>query len=235
MFYKKVEKPSDNPTESLGFQNSETTTENQLNSQILFTYANLDTVTTPYANLFKSLRLPITNDEINLFSDTHKESAMSWLNKREIIVAEIPKGQYGELIDGKTFKLTIPVTLNGVPTATTVYGSYFGFDGIGTQKIFVSSLNNERCEGRSFVGSLGAASSPNSNITLLYSNEIQKPKGSRNVTTIFEEPIFTLKGIMLLFSFLIGSLIFPIPINSPNLLYKPTDVINVGLFVIFSS
>jgi len=192
MFYKKVEKPSDNPTESLGFQNSETTTENQLNSQILFTYANLDTVTTPYANLFKSLRLPITNDEINLFSDTHKESAMSWLNKREIIVAEIPKGQYGELIDGKTFKLTIPVTLNGVPTATTVYGSYFGFDGIGTQKIFVSSLNNERCEGRSFVGSLGAASSPNSNITLLYSNEIQKPKGSRNVTTIFEEPIFTL-------------------------------------------
>jgi hypothetical protein len=192
MFYKKVEKTSDSPTASLGFQNSVTTTENQLNSQVLFTYANLNTVTTPYANLFKSLRLPITNDERDSFSNTHKDSAMSWLNTREIIVAEIPKGQYGELIDGKTFALKIPVTLNGVASSTTVYGSYFGFDGTGLTKTFVTKLNNERCEGRSFVGSLGVASSPNSNITLLYSNEIQKPKGSRNVTTIFEEQIVTL-------------------------------------------
>jgi hypothetical protein len=192
MFYKKVEKTSDSPTASLGFQNSETITENQLNSQVLFTYANLDTVTTPYANLFKSLRLPITTDETTTFSNTHKDSAISYLNTREIIVAEIPKGQYGELIDGKTFKLTIPVMLNGVASATTVYGSYFGFDGISSQKIFVSSLNNERCEGRSFVGSLGAASSPNSNITLLYSNEIQKPKGSRNIQVAFDQTIISL-------------------------------------------
>jgi len=192
MFYKKVEKTSDSPDASLGFQSSVTTTENQLDSQVLFTYANLNTVTTPYGNLFKSLRLPITTDEITAFTSTHQNSAIGFLNREEIIVAEIPKGQYGELIDGKTFSLKIPVVLSGVATSTTIYGSYFGFDGTGTTKSFVKKLNNERCEGRSFVGSLGAASSPNSNITLLYSNDIQRPKGSRQVDTLVNDQPITL-------------------------------------------
>jgi hypothetical protein len=190
MFYKKVEKTSDSA--SLGFQKTVTTTDSSLNSGVLFTYANLDTLTTPYGNLFKSLRLPITTDEITTFTNTHKDSAISYLNTREIIVAEIPKGQYGELIDGKTFALKIPVTLNGVASSTTVYGSYFGFNGKSGQNItFNKTLNTDLCERQNYLGDLGASSS-NSNITFLYSNEIQKPTGSRNVEVALEQTVISL-------------------------------------------
>jgi len=192
MFYKKVEKTSDSPTASLGFQKTVTTTDSTLNSGVLFTYANLDTLTTPYGNLFKSLRLPITTDEITTFTNTYKDSAISYLNTREIIVAEIPKGQYGELIDGKTFSLKIPVTLNGVASSTTVYGSYFGFNSQSQGGSFNKTLNTDLCEKQDYVGNLGASSTPNSNITFLYSNEIQKPTGSRNVEVALEQTIISL-------------------------------------------
>jgi len=192
MFYKKVEKTSD--SSSLGFQSTVTITETApLDTEVLFTYANLDTISTPYGNLFKSLRLPITDAETSGFLDSFDNTALSYLSTREIIVAEIPKGQYGELIDGKTFSLKIPVMLNGVASSTTVYGSYFGYNGKKGETItFNTGLNNDLCEKQSYVSDLGANSSPNSNITFLYSNEIKKPIGSKNIEVVFEQTTITL-------------------------------------------
>lgn len=191
MFYKKVEKVND--TASLGFQEVATTTDTTLDDEVLFTYANLDTKSTPYGNLFKSLRLPITDVETSGFINLFNNTALSYLNTREIIVAEIPKGQYGELIDGKTFKLTFPVMLNGVASSTTVYGSYFGYNGKNGQTItFNTGLNADLCEKQSYVSDLGAAPSPNSNITFLYSNEIKKPIGTKNIQVAFEQTTISL-------------------------------------------
>ena len=187
MFYKKIEKIDDNT--SLGFQETVTRTDTTIDNEVLFTYANLDTTSTPYGNLFKSLRLPITNEETAAFLDLFNDTALSYLNTREIIVAEIPKGQYGELIDGKTFKLKFPVTLNGVPSSTTLYGAYFGFNGSiknGDNVTFNISLNTDLCEKQSYIGSLGASESPNSNITFLYSNEIKRPIGSKTIEVPFD-------------------------------------------------
>jgi hypothetical protein len=191
MFYKKVEKISENA--DLGFETEVTTTNSTLDSQVLFTYANLDNTSTPYGNLFKSLRLPITDSEISDYTDLFNNTALSYLNTREIIIAEIPKGQYGELIDGKTFSLTFPVILNGVASSTTVYGTYFGYNGKGGDAItFNSTLNYEFCEKQSYVSSLGAAPSPNSNITFLYSNEIKRPIGSKNIDVALDQTTITL-------------------------------------------
>jgi hypothetical protein len=185
MFYKKVEKISD--TADLGFEKAVTTTNSTLDSQVLFTYANLDNTSTPYGNLFKSLRLPITDSEISNYTNLFNNTALSYLSTRQVIVAEIPKGQYGELIDGKTFSLKIPVMLGGVASSTTVYGSYFGYNGKSGETItFNDRLNYDFCEKQSYVSDLGAAPSPNSNITFLYSNEIQKPIGSRTPTVVLE-------------------------------------------------
>ena len=180
MFYKKVEKVND--SSSLGFQEAATSADNTLDNEVLFTYANLDTKSTPYGNLFKSLRLPITDIETRGFLNLFNNTALSYLNTKEIIVAEIPKGQYGELIDGKTFSLKIPVMLGGVASSTTVYGSYFGYNGKSGETItFNTGLNSDLCEKQSYVSDLGAAPSPNSNITFLYSNEIKKPIGTKNI------------------------------------------------------
>jgi hypothetical protein len=179
MFYKKVEKVND--TASLGFQTDITTTETTLNEQVLFTYANLDTISTPYGNLFKSLRLPITDTETSGFLNLFNNTALSSLNTRKVIVAEIPKGQYGELIDGKTFKLKIPVMLGGVASSTTVYGTYFGYDGKkGETVTFKTGLNNDFFEKQRYLSSL-ASTQENPNITFLYSNEIKRPIGSKNI------------------------------------------------------
>ena len=186
MFYKKVEKTSDSAT--LGFQEAVTSTDTTLDNEVLFTYANLDTKSTPYGNLFKSLRLPITDVETSGFINLFNNTALSYLNTTEIIVAEIPKGQYGELIDGKTFSLKIPVILGGVVSSATVYGSYFGYNGRSGQTItFNTGLNRDLCEKQSYVSDLGAAPSPNSNITFLYSNEIKRPIGSKNIVVAFEQ------------------------------------------------
>jgi hypothetical protein len=193
MFYKKVEKTSDSPTASLGFQESKTITNTTLDNKVLFTYANLNTKSTPYGNLFKSLRLPITDIETNGFSNLFNNTALSNLKTKEIIVAEIPKGQYGELIDGKTFYLKIPVMLGGVASSTTLYGSYFGYNGKSGETItFNTGLNSDLCEKQSYINDLGASPSPNSNITFLYSNEIQKPIGSRTPTVVLDSTTISL-------------------------------------------
>jgi hypothetical protein len=104
-----------------------TSSSNLSDNKLLYTYAKKSLTTTPYGNLFKSFNFPITNSEIEQFLAEYNTTALSYLNVDEIVVVEIPKGEYGELIDGKTFQLTLPVTLNSVETATTVYGTYFGF------------------------------------------------------------------------------------------------------------
>ena len=73
------------------------------NNKLLYTYANLNDTTRPYGNLFKSFNFPITQNEIgnfNSFYDNQTQpTALGNLNVNEIIVVEIPKGEYGELID----------------------------------------------------------------------------------------------------------------------------------------
>ena len=98
-----------------GFQREIYSSSSSLNgNKLLYTYAKKDEIATPYGNLFRSFNFPITNDEIAAYNSEYTNTALEHLNKNEIIVVEIPKGQYGELIDGKTFKLTLPVTLNSV-------------------------------------------------------------------------------------------------------------------------
>jgi hypothetical protein len=185
MFYKKVEKIND--TASLGFQETRTSASNTLDTEILFTYASLQEEQTPYGNLFKSFRLPITNEERDSFFGLYSNTAISFLQTDSIIVAEIPKGEYGELIDGKTFRLTFPVVLSGVPSSTTVYGSYFGFVG-KSGLTFDTKLNEKLFEKQTYLNNL-SSSLLYSNITFLYSNDIKKPIGDITSTQIYNSAI----------------------------------------------
>lgn len=172
MFYKRIQKNTDNTTgfqKTLNFEGSKTLNGNKL----LFTYANLDDTSLPYGNLFKAFKLPITNSESVNYNSLYDNTALEYFgDKRQIIVVEIPKGEYGELIDGKTFKLKIPVVLNSVLTSTTVYGSYFGFN---------SNLNKDLSDRNVFSSQFGFTPNKdndfNSNITYLFSNEIKRPVG----------------------------------------------------------
>jgi hypothetical protein len=155
-------------------------------NKLLYTYAKKAEITTPYGNLFRSFNFPITNNEISTYNNTYQNTALEHLNKDEIIVIEIPKGEYGELIDGKTFKLTLPVTLNSVATSTTVYGSYFGYLGLDANTFIGAQLNKRLSErNENYFGFVPTADNDfNTNVTFLYCNDIQKPKNKGDIVTV---------------------------------------------------
>lgn len=172
-----------------------TSSANLNNNKLLYTYANKTELSTPYGNLFKSFNFPITNNEIIQFLADYNNTALSHLNVNEIVVIEIPKGEYGELIDGKTFQLTLPVTLNSVETATTVYGAYFGYLGKNaTTFIGGRNLNNQLSErNKNYFGfDPSNDNGNNTNVTFLYSNDIQKPKSTGDEVTILTSTTITL-------------------------------------------
>lgn len=183
-----------------GFQKVIYTNSSNLNdNKLLYTYAKKSLTTTPYGNLFKSFNFPITNNEIEQFLSEYNNTALSYLNVDEIVVIEIPKGEYGELIDGKTFQLTLPVTLNSVETATTIYGTYFGFLGKGANSfIGGKNLNNQLSErNKNYFGfDPSNENGNNTNVTFLYCNDVTdgRPKQTGDEVTILSATTFTLNN-----------------------------------------
>lgn len=179
-----------------GFQKIVYPTSSNLNgNKLLYTYAEKTKLTTPYGNLFKSFNFPITNAETQRFLVEYGATALSYLNVDKVVVVEIPKGEYGELIDGKTFQLTLPVTLNSVQTATTVYGTYFGFLGTGANTyIGGRNLNNQLSErNKNYFGfEPSSDNGNNTNVTFLYCNDVTdgrpKDKGDE-ITVLTATPI----------------------------------------------
>lgn len=181
-----------------GFQKVIYTSSSNLDeNKLLYTYAKKTETSTPYGNLFKSFNFPITNDETQRFLAEYGNTALSWLNASEIVVIEIPKGEYGELIDGKTFQLTLPVTLNSIETATTVYGTYFGYQETGAN-IFIGgrSLNKQLSErNKNYFGFDPTQENDyNTNVTFLYSNDIAPPKNKGDEITVLTSTTFTLNN-----------------------------------------
>jgi hypothetical protein len=163
-----------------GFQKIPTRNSSNLNGvNLLYTFAKVDEPSTPYGNLFKSFNLPITNAEKTAFLEKYGATAFKHLLTDRIIVVEIPKGQYGELIDGKTFALTIPVTLNSIATSTTLYSTYFGytdFTGLNFRTNLNSLFSDPNSQSSEFGIPISSDSNNNSNVSFLFSNDIQKPK-----------------------------------------------------------
>ena len=93
--------------------------------------------TTDFTNLFKSLSLPLTVPNINTFSNTlsanggWSDTPFSGLGVSNVLLAVIDNDKYGELIDGKSIKMTLPVytgyTTGGTPTGVTTYTLYSTF------------------------------------------------------------------------------------------------------------
>ena len=184
-----------------GFQKVVYSTSSNLNdNKLLYTYANKTEISTPYGNLFKSFNFPITNAETSRFLSQYQGKALNYLNVDEIVVVEIPKGEYGELIDGKTFQLTLPVTLNSVETATTVYGTYFGYNGEGAvaTNFIGRNLNTQLSEKNKnhFGFDPTDLNGYNTNVTFLYCNDVinGRPKNKGDEATVLTATTFTLNN-----------------------------------------
>ncbi len=149
-------------------------------SDLKFTKANrTDLTNRPYGNLFSSFNLPITDQQKALFQSggTYYSTAIQGLNVDNIIIVEIPKNEYGELIDGKTISLSIPTTAGTV----TLYGTYFSDTSEN-----LNNPNDRYTDASSQAAYFGitpdADNGYNSNVTFLFSNSIKTPQFNTGTT-----------------------------------------------------
>ena len=130
-------------------------------------------------NYFKSLSLPITDLNKAAFTTTSQnggwlDTAFSGLNTDNVLLVNIGRDTYGELIDGKSIKCELPVatgfTTGGTVTGITTYTLYSTF--VNSSQFPKKTLDNKYKDEsvytqRLFGGGVNAA--------YLVSDNIQKP------------------------------------------------------------
>jgi len=151
-------------------------------SDLKFTYANRTLINNEFGNMFATFNLPITNLQKNKFLSTRQnggfiDTGFSGFNTDEIIFIEIPKDTYGELIDGKKIKLTIPTG----STPSDVIEIYSTFVEQTNYKQFFDTLYSDSSnESKEFGQPSGTLTPYESNIVFLFSDSIKKPKGDNS-------------------------------------------------------
>lgn len=175
------------PVEDNGnvFEIEKTKTNTTLSGENLkFTKASrTDLTNRPYGNLFTSFNLPITDTQKALFESggTYFNTAVSGINQNNIIIVEIPQNTYGELIDGKTIELNIPINTGGTDTVISIYSTYFS-----NSSENLTNGNTKETDSSTVAGLFGVTPSSsndfNSNVSFLFSNQIKTPQYNTGTT-----------------------------------------------------
>ena len=139
-------------------------------SQKLISQAN--TNTDPLTNLFYSFSLPITlNDKFKFTGTTfnqggYLDTALSGLATDNIVVIGIDNSRYGEVLDGKTIKLTIQTYLD-------TYTIYSTFQNSGQSLKVLDGYISDKAQSTKFLGD---------NIALLFCDSIKKPNNDSSLS-----------------------------------------------------
>lgn len=145
------------------------------------TYLQLDkTLTnTQNTNYFSSLSLPIRSVDVNTFTNLVSgnggwaDTSFSGLGVTKVLMGVIDNSKYGELIDGKGIKISLPVytgfTTGGTGTGITTYDIYSTFPRTTIPK---TTLDSSYSDNSSYPQTLFGN---NLKVSYLVSDDIQKP------------------------------------------------------------
>jgi len=134
-----------------------------------------------FSNLYSSFNMPAISGDVTDFLSTWANTGFSGLSQSQAIVAEIPKNEYGVLIDGRTMKLHIPRAPGFGNTVYTMYSSYY-------MPLATSSDNSD--EGEYFGNpklqglTTGSPELPSTNVAFLFCDDIRGPALSASNTNI---------------------------------------------------
>lgn len=147
---------------------------------LFFTKASrVDLTTRPYGNLFSSFNLPITQTQKNDFlsGGTFYNTALQNINQDNVILIEIPKNNYGEVIDGKTITLNIPQKTGSTKYQVSVFCTYFNDNTQNTsQGNYNAQYSDSSAQAEYFGVPATADNNYQTNIGFLFSNSISTPK-----------------------------------------------------------
>jgi len=125
-----------------------------------------------FSNLYSSFSLPAANFQVTGWDIDWTNNAIQNIDDaNEVVVVEIPKNTYGELIDGRTIKLDLPIV--SATTTLTCYSSYY-------QTYNASSDPSPEAEvfGHTSALSQGLTpdiETPSTNVSFLFSDQIDLP------------------------------------------------------------
>jgi hypothetical protein len=137
-------------------------------SNITINYVNRNDLTTdPLVNLYKTFGLSLDSTGDAVFTATtstnggYSNTALSGMAVSKIIVIGVDNSQYGELLDGKTVKVTLPTSAG----TYTIYSSFLG----GQQSTNILDANYT--DAASATGNFGY------NVAPMFCDTIMKPNG----------------------------------------------------------
>jgi len=123
---------------------------------------------TGHTNYFKTLGLPLTTTEKGKYDKTlanggYLNTILKDIDHSNAILVSVNASQYGDMIDGKNFKLQVPISDGGVTTDKYIYSTYIKGNGTNNQNDAKYKEDDAR------VAHLG------DNMVLLYSDDVQRP------------------------------------------------------------
>jgi hypothetical protein len=145
-------------------------------TDLIFTKLDRTDTDNNHTNYFRSLSLPITNDQKAFFNLTAQDggwldTAFSGFSTDDVLMGVINNNTYGELIDGKSMHIRIPVytgvTVSGVSTGYTVFDIYSTF--------INSNFSKVQQDSRYTDGFINSVNLLGNNVSYLVSDNIQRP------------------------------------------------------------
>ena len=147
---------------------------------LTYTVIDKNDKTSSFTNYFESLRLPILESKKNLFTGTTStkggwlDTAFSGLATNKVLMVVANNDSYGELIDGKTIKTTLPIvtgyTSGGEATGITTYDCYSTFVNSGQYSLV--QLDARYKDGSVFTNGLFGTDFP---VSYMVSDNVQRP------------------------------------------------------------
>ena len=149
-------------------------------SNLTYTLIDKTNNTSPFTNYFESLRLPILESKKKIFTGTTSENggwldtAFSGLATDKVLMVIIDNDSYGELIDGKTIKTSLPIvtgyTSGGEATGITTYDCYSTF--VNSAQFNLVQLDGRYKDGSVFTEGIFGKDFP---VSYMVSDNVEKP------------------------------------------------------------
>ena len=125
----------------------------------------------PFSNLYSSFNLPAANFVVNSWDIEWANNALEDLeNDSDVVVIEIPKNEYGELIDGRSIKLTLPNTSGGTFDCYSSY--YLGENASSDPSVEAEYFGHQSVLSQGLTANI---ENPSTNVAFLFSDDFGLP------------------------------------------------------------
>ena len=131
-----------------------------------------------FSNLYSSFGLPLTSGQTSSYDGAWLNTGLSGFTQPEVLVIDIPNNEYGELIDGRTIKLTLPMKTGGTMEFFSSYYTpeSFSSDNSDRARVFGHSRNTNYSNANPLL--------PSTNVAFLFADGVRTPSVASSNTNI---------------------------------------------------